>query len=227
LADEILVLDSGSSDGTEAIAREYGARWETQEWLGFVGQKNRALELATHEWVLSLDADEALSPLLIEELKQLKDVDDQNLPVAYRMPRCVFYDEKWIRHGDWYPDRLVRLFRREQAKYTGGKVHERLEVEGQIATLKGDIEHFSFIDSQDHRERGQKYAQLWAESALEKGKRSTCLDPLSHAAYRWLRGYVLRAGFLDGAQGWNIAWLSTREVYLKYRLLRQMSRNHL
>ncbi|HWH70893.1 MAG TPA: glycosyltransferase family 2 protein [Candidatus Sulfotelmatobacter sp.] len=222
LADEIVVLDSGSTDRTKAIARQFGARWEQQAWLGYVGQKNKVLSLAQHEWVLSLDADEELSAELRDEIRAFK----ANAPgpeiSGYDVPRCVLYEGRWIRHGDWYPDRLVRLFRRERARFTGGKVHERLEISGEIRSFQGELYHYSFTDAADHWARCQRYARLWAETQFAKGRKAGVLAPYYHAVFRWLRGYVLRAGFLDGSQGRRIAGFCAREVFLKYQLLREM-----
>src|SRR5258708_15498671 len=117
------------------------------------------------------------------------------------MPRCVPYEGRWIRHGDWYPDRLTRLFRRSCARFAGGKVHERLELPGTVRELRGDLYHYSFRDAADHWARCQKYARLWAETQTEAGRTTNAMAPYLHAAFRWFRGYVLRAGFLDGAQG--------------------------
>lgn len=222
LADEIVVLDSGSSDRTCEIARNLGAVVHHQDWLGYVGQKNRVLSLASHRWVLSLDGDEALSPGLREEIARLKHGGEPEECSGFSMPRCVLYRGRWIRHGDWYPDRLVRLFRRDRARFAGGKVHERLELEGEIRELRSDIEHYSFKDEEDFRARSARYARLWAETRLENGGRAGPLDAVSHAMFRWLRNYVLRRGFLDGAQGWEIAALCAREVHLKYSILRKM-----
>ena len=144
------MLDSGSQDGTERIAREFGARFEHQDWLGYVGQKNQVLSLASNEWVFSLDADEELSHELREELKSLKRTEITSMLDGFSFPRCVCYEGKWIRHGDWYPDRLVRLFRRSKARFEGGKVHERLELAGNVQTLSGEIHHYSFKDAADH-----------------------------------------------------------------------------
>ena len=224
LADEILVLDSGSTDSTEAIAHEFGARWEVRKWPGYMQQKNNVIQMASYDWVLSLDADEAVSSDLRAVLKRLKEEGDSAEAGGYSMKRCVFYEDRWIRHGDWYPDRLVRLFRREGANFVGGRVHERLELAGKVIELNGDIEHHSFADSKDHWARCQKYAWLWAEDARDSGKHGWPLEPLLHGVFRWLRGYVFRGGFLDGQQGWRIAVLNAREVYLKYRLLRLLNR---
>ena len=223
LADEIVVLDSGSTDGTAKIARRFGAIFTHQDWLGYVGQKNKVLALARHPWVLSLDADEELSPELRDEIRLLKEVEPAEDRSGFSVPRCVFYERRWIRHGDWYPDRLVRLFRRERGRFAGGKVHERLEIEGRIVALHGELYHYSFRGSADHWARCQNYARLWAETQHEAGRRANAAAPYLHAAYRWLRGYVLRRGFLDGKQGWRIAALCARETYLKYRLLREMN----
>ena len=224
LADEIVVLDSGSTDGTAKIARRFGAAFAHQDWLGYVGQKNKALSLAKYPWIFSLDADEELSPELRDEIRLFKGLEPANDRSGFSVPRCVYYEGRWIRHGDWYPDRLVRLFRRERARFAGGKVHERLEIEGRIVALHGELHHYSFKNAADHWDRCRKYARLWAETQREEGKSANAAAPYLHAAFRWLRGYVLRRGFLDGKQGWRIAVLNAREAYLKYRLLREMNR---
>jgi len=223
LADEIVVLDSGSTDGTEKIARHFGGHWEHQDWLGYVGQKNKVLSLARHPWVCSLDADEELSPELRDEIRWLKEMEPSDDRAGFNMPRCVLYEGRWIRHGDWYPDRVVRLFRRGRARFVGGKVHERLEVTGRIVPLCGEIYHYSFRDAADHWGRCQKYARLWAETQHEAGRTPGAVAPHLHAMFRWFRGYVLRRGFLDGKQGWRIGVFCAREAFLKYRLLRRMN----
>jgi glycosyltransferase involved in cell wall biosynthesis len=224
LADEIVVLDSGSTDDTEKTARQFNVRWQHQDWLGFVAQKNRVLSLAKNPWVFSLDADEELSPELRDEIKLLKGVEPADDRSGFSVNRCVCYEGKWIRHGDWYPDRLVRLFRRDRARFAGGKVHERLEIEGRVVKLWGELHHYSFTDAADHWARCQKYARLWAESQHEAGRTAGALAPTLHAFFRWLRAYVLRRGFLDGRLGWRIATYAAGEVFLKYRLLREMQR---
>ncbi|HSH93251.1 MAG TPA: glycosyltransferase family 2 protein [Roseimicrobium sp.] len=223
LADEIVILDSGSTDATQSIARKFNAVWHHQDWLGYVGQKNKVLSLATHDWVFSIDADEELSSALRDEVKAVKQGSIPDAVSGFSVPRCVRYEGRWIRHGDWYPDRLTRLFRRSRAKFAGGKVHERLELEGTVEEFQGDLHHFSFKDAADHWARCQKYARLWAETQHENGRTAGALAPYTHAAFRWFRGYVLKRGFLDGAHGWRIAGFCAREVFLKYRLLHELA----
>ena len=138
------------------------------------------------------------------------------------MPRCVLYENRWIRNGDWYPDRLVRLFRRECAEVVGGRIHERIQGSGIISKLAGEIEHHSFKNRADHWDRCCKYAALWAEEKFEEGKNCSRISAYAHASFRWIRGYLLRGGFLDGKQGLQIANLCAREVFLKYSLLRNL-----
>ena len=152
LVDEIIIVDSGSVDGTRKIAQKFSARWIEREWLGYVEQKNYTLAQASHDWILCLDADEALSPHLLSEMLCLK--HELELPRdinGFSVPRCVFYDGRWIKNGDWYPDRLVRLFRNGTSQFEGGKVHERLNHIGGILKLHGDLEHYSFQNEEDHR----------------------------------------------------------------------------
>ncbi len=226
-ADEVVVVDSGSADRTREIAAEAGARVIAQPWLGYVGQKNFVIGQATHEWIFSIDADEEVSGDLRIEIEALKSASNQSPPACagYRMPRCVRYEGRWIRHGDWYPDRLVRLFRKTKARFVGAKVHERLELSGDFRDLRGELFHYSFENRADHSKRCQTYARLWAESAFEAGKRAGPLSGPLHSAFRWARGYLLRGGFLDGPQGWHIARMCAAEVHLKYTLLRRMRAN--
>ncbi|MEI6713229.1 MAG: glycosyltransferase family 2 protein [Verrucomicrobiota bacterium] len=227
VADEILIVDSQSTDGTCEIASKFGVSWHVIPWEGYVRQKNHVLRLAAHPWVFSIDADEALSPELLQEIRLLKarNTESEDSEISgYSMPRCVLYEGRWIRHGDWYPDRLVRLFQKSRAAFAGGRIHERLEVQGPIQLLSGELEHHSFKDSEDHFARCQKYARLWAEEKFEQGRKAGLAAPALHAVFRWIRGYLLRGGFLDGSQGLKIAAFCAYEVFLKYSLLRQMRR---
>ncbi len=225
VVDEIVVIDSGSSDGTVTLAQSFGARVIPQPWLGYVGQKNFALDQAAHPWVLSIDADEELSPefaAAITKLRQDPAADPPGAPNGYTVSRLVFYRGKWIRHGDWYPDRLVRLFRRAAARFTGGRVHEKLEIAGRHPLLPGELHHYTYTDPADRAARSRHYAELWAQTALEKGRRTWPGIGVAHAALRFVRGYFFKAGFLDGAAGFDVARGNAAEVTLKYRLLREM-----
>jgi glycosyltransferase involved in cell wall biosynthesis len=226
VVDDIVVVDSGSTDRTLEIARSFSARIVEQPWLGYVGQKNLALDQTLHPWVLSIDADEELSPELAEAITRLRHdpaADAANAPNGYTVSRLVFYRGKWIRHGDWYPDRLVRLFRRAEARFTGGRVHEKLEIAGPHPLLPGELHHFTYTDAADRARRCAKYAALWAESAREAGRRTWPGIGISHAALRFVRGYLFKGGFLDGAAGFDVARGNAREVRLKYQLLSELN----
>ena len=201
-----------------------GGEWSRDEGEALGTEFDEVLgeQVATGEVV---DADEEISPVLAQEIARIKQTGAPDNVAGYSMPRCVLYEGRWIRHGDWYPDRLTRLFRKTGARFVGGKVHERLELAGgRGVSLRGDLFHYSFKDAADHWARCQKYAQLWAETQYEAGRTFGPFAPWSRSAFRWLRGYWLRGGFLDGPQGWRIARMNAREVFLKHRLLQQMRR---
>jgi glycosyltransferase involved in cell wall biosynthesis len=222
VVDEIVVVDSGSTDRTREIAaKDFGARVLERPWEGFVAQKNFALAQATHPWVLSIDGDEELSPGLQARMVLLRRFPRARPPAGYAFSRVVCYQGQWIWHGDWYPDILVRLFQRDRARFAGARVHERLELDGCAELLSGHLHHFTYRDRDDRSRRIERYARLWAESARERGRRSWPWSPPLHAAARFIRGYVLRCGWLDGPLGWEIAAGNAREAWLKYRFLRR------
>ena len=223
LVDEVLLVDSGSTDGTLQIAHDAGARIIIQPWLGYVAQKNFTLEHAAYPWVLSIDADEEVSPELAASIRELRESASVDLPTApngYRVSRMVFYRGRWIRHGDWYPDHLVRLFRRDEARFIGGHVHEKLEIAGQHPLLPGHLHHYTYASADARKARCAQYATLWAQTAYEAGRRASPWTGPLHALARFGKGYFLKRGFLDGAIGYDIALGNAREVALKYRLLR-------
>ena len=225
LVDEIVVVDSGSTDATMEIARAFNARVVHQDWLGYVGQKNFALNQAVHPWVLSIDADEQVSPQLASSILQVKNdpaAEAPDAPNGYEISRIVFYRGQWIRHGDWYPDRLVRLFRRAEARFEGGHVHEKLVISGGHPILRGQLHHFTYDTVADRASRCAKYASLWALSAYEQGRKAHVWTGPIHALVRLLRGFIIKGGWLDGAIGWDIALGNAREVWLKYKLLREL-----
>jgi glycosyltransferase involved in cell wall biosynthesis len=220
IADEIVIVDSGSTDRTPFIATDYNARFIRHDWEGYVGQKNFALSKARYDWILSIDADEALSPELRAELLALKEKPPAEAVSGFSMPRVVCYQGVWVRFGDWYPDVLVRFFRKGRGQFAGGKVHERLEVQGEILPLTGELHHYSFKDEADYRARMEHYSSLWADTAKAAGKSARAWTPAVRAAARFLRSYILKGGFRGGALGLRLARLQATEVYLKYQKLR-------
>lgn len=222
IADEIVIVDSGSTDRTPFIATDHNARFIRHDWEGYAAQKNFALSKARHDWVLSLDADEALSPELKAEILALKAAGPAPEASGYSMPRVVCYQGTWIRFGDWYPDVLVRLFRKDRARFAGAWVHERLEVNGPVLPLRGELYHHSFKDEADYRARMEHYSSLWAEGAREAGKSAAPWSAPGHAVARFLRSYLVKGGWRGGALGFRLAWLQATEVALKYRKLRDL-----
>lgn len=219
VADEVIVVDSGSRDSTLEIARASGALVVTQPWLGYVGQKNFAISQATHDWILSVDADEELSEELRHSLRSLKHQIDH--PSGYVISRIVEYQGKKIYYGDWFPDRLVRLFQKSKSQFEGGDVHERLKIEGTTKRLNGFLWHYTYENPEDRQRRLYSYATLWLKSAIRKNKKVHFCSPWIHAGWRFLRGYFLKQGFRNGALGLEIAWGNATEVYWKYQLLYQ------
>jgi glycosyltransferase involved in cell wall biosynthesis len=224
IADEIVVVDSGSTDATRKIAESAGARFIHHDWEGYVGQKNFALTQASHDWILSIDADEELDPALRAQIQQIKNSDQASLPAGYAFSRIVFYNGKWIRHGDWFPDILVRLFDRRKAWFAGGHVHERLETQGVTATINsGFLRHYTYKNKIDRENRIQRYAELWARSAHEQGRKAGPLTGPLHALVRLVRGLIVKGGILDGRAGIEIAMGNAKEVLLKYKKLRELN----
>jgi len=223
VADEIVIVDSGSIDQTRLIAETAGARWLVNPWQGYVAQKNFALSQTHAPWVLLIDADEELSPRLREGLLEFKTSPPTEPINGLRFPRVVFYQGRWIRFGDWYPDRLVRVVRRGQAQFTGGAVHERLVVKGEIRDLSGELFHYSFRDEEDYLKRMDHYSDLWAGQALKDRKHAFPWTPHLRAAARFLRSYLLKGGWKGGGLGCRLAVLQAREVRLKYAKLRKLS----
>ncbi len=228
LVDEIVVVDSGSTDATVELAHDFGARVYEQPWLGFVGQKNFALSKTSQDWVFSIDADEEVSPELREEIESLKWHLKQRGASenvwGYAIPRRVYYHGRWILHGDWNPDYVTRLFYKPYGVFAGGEVHESVLVEGRVERLNGLLWHYTYRDETDHLARIEKYSTLWACSKFREGKRANALSPFWRSAFRFVRAAVLKRGFLDGTVGWRIARLSAHEVFLKYQKLRQLQR---
>ena len=218
--DEIVVVDSGSSDRTVEIAAKLGARVIDRAWEGYSSQKNFAADQANHDWILSIDADEALSELLEAEIWRLK----KNGPThdAYAMPRLAQYLGRWILHSGWYPDRKVRLYHRRKATWTGDFVHETLSVSGRTAGLEAKLLHFTCDSLSEHLRTLDRYTTLAAEQLIEQRRWITFWHLFFRPWWEFFRTYFLKRGFLDGAEGLAIAWLGAIYQFLKYAKARNM-----
>ena len=213
--DELLVVDSLSDDDTAEVARRCGARVIERPFRGYRDQKQFAVEQASHDWVLCLDADERISPALRAEIERARDAGFA-AAAGYSMPRCTDYFGRMIRHGNWYPDRKLRLFDRRRGRWSGREVHERVQCDGPVLRLAGEIEHFAYRDLADQQRRLSRYARMMAEQMHAEGRRAGLRHLLANPAWRFLRGYVLRGGFLDGWRGFAIAVLDAQYVFDKF-----------
>ena len=220
-ADEILVLDSGSNDRTVEIASKLGARVEEASWHGYAAQKNIAAALAKHDWILSLDADESLSEALEAEIWHIK----KSGPACdgYTMPRLAQYLGKWILHSGWYPDRKIRLFNRQRAKWVGEFVHESVTVDGRLGHLESNLLHFTCSSLSEHLKSMDRYTTLAAQEIVARGKPVTVSQLLIDPPWTFLNTYLVKRGFLDGLEGLTIAYMAAFYNYLKYAKARQMS----
>jgi glycosyltransferase involved in cell wall biosynthesis len=216
-ADEVIVVDSGSSDDTVSIARGRGVRVEHRDWTGWIDQKNFAASLATHDWIFSLDADERITPSLAAEVRAL--LAGEPARRGYRMPRVTFHLGRWIRTTDFYPDYQTRLYDRRAARWRGRYVHESVGVDGPVGRLKNEIEHYSFRDLRDQIERANTYTTLAARQMAEAGRRAGPFDLIVHPPAAFLRNYVLRRGFLDGGAGLTLSLVNAWSVFLKFAKL--------
>ncbi len=217
-ADERIVLDGGSSDATVAIARSQGARVEVvQDWPGFGPQKNRALDLATGDWVLSLDADEQVSSALRSEIEKV--TGTPGAFAVYRMPRSSCYCGRELRHGGWWPDYVVRLFKRGEARFSEDLVHEKLVTDLPVGTLTHPLRHATYTTLEEALDKANHYSSLGAQQAFERGERATLLSALGHGSWAFFRTYVLRRGFLDGGHGFLLAASNAQATFYRYAKL--------
>ena len=218
--EEIVVVDNGSTDATLEICRRYTDRIFHRVWTGYVDQKNYAAEKSSHDWILSLDADERLSPGLKDEVWRLREAGFKHS--GYRMPRVAHFMGRWIRHGDWYPDPQLRLFDRRQGRWQGGRLHESVKVQGSTGWLQGEIEHYTYRSLFDYLVRLNKYSTLAAADYHQRGRNATALKLLGHPPITFLRGYILKRGFLDGVPGLMVAVMAAVSVYFKYAKLYEL-----
>jgi glycosyltransferase involved in cell wall biosynthesis len=215
VADEILILDSNSTDQTVAIAESKGAVVKQEVFKGFIQKKNKAVELASYDYVLSLDADEALDPVLSDSICRAKENFKSH---AYRMNRCSNYCGKFIRHGSWYPDTKIRLFDRKIALWGGTNPHDKIILPDNTETehLKGDILHYSYHTISEHVAQNNKLSTLAAESLFASGKKTNLFNVFAHPWWAFFQCYVIRAGFLDGLFGLVIAIQISHMTFLKH-----------
>ena len=216
----IVVLNEEVRDGTEEIATRFGAKVFREPWKGFVGQKNSVAEKATQGWLLNLDADEVVTPELAEEIRAAVS-QPQPAHAAYEFPRCTYYCGRWIRHGDWYPDRVLRLWQRGKARWTGEEPHARLEVTGPIGRLQSDLHHHSNESIARQIAKIAPYQSDFVSRRVAAGKPSGVFELAIRPAWRFLRAYFLRLGFLDGWQGLYIAGLSSFSTLTRYAMVRE------
>jgi glycosyltransferase involved in cell wall biosynthesis len=215
----IVVLNEDVRDGTDRIAVSHGAKVFREAWKGHIAQKNSAMEKAAQPWILGLDADEAVSDKLRDEILALPD-SWANF-AAYSFPRCTNYFGRWIRHGEWYPDRCTRLWQRGKARWSGIDPHDRLSVEGATGKLRGDLLHYGAETLNKQVAKTVAYADDFARHCQEEGRRVHLADLAVRPVWRFARGYGLKLGFLDGWQGFTIAWMTAFYTFLRYARARE------
>jgi len=216
-ADEIIVVDSGSTDGTADLARAKGARVIARDWPGYPAQKNFAASQATHDWILSVDADERVTPELAGEIERT--IAAAPSAAGYRVPRVTFHLGRWMRSTDWYPDYQLRLYDRRRARWAGKYVHESVKADGPVEYLRSELQHFAYRDHAHHLETMDRYTTLAAKQMFEEGRRAGFFHLLVHPPAAFFRNYVLRGGFRDGKAGWNVSAMNARYVRLKFAKL--------
>ncbi|WP_456397290.1 glycosyltransferase family 2 protein [Desulfurobacterium sp.] len=213
LADEIVIVDSGSTDKTVEIAKSLGARVVFREFDNFINQKNYALSLCTKDWVLFLDDDEIVDEQLKEEIRKIKEKGSKY--EGFKINRLTNYLGKWIKHA-WYPDWHVRLAKRTSCRWKGDEVHETLKVSGKIGYLKGNILHYSYPDIKTHVDKINLYTTLYAKGAYKRGKRFSTLKMVSSSIGAFIRRFFIKKGLLDGFEGFIISVMSSYYTFLKY-----------
>jgi glycosyltransferase involved in cell wall biosynthesis len=212
-ADEIVVVDSGSTDNTVAIARQLATRVEVRDWPGYSAQKNYAAGIASNDWILSLDADERVSTELAREIRELL----AGVPAArgYRIPRVAWYLGKWIRSTDWYPDYQLRLYDRRAGTWNGRRVHESVVLDGVAGQLRHELHHYAYRDLSHHLATIDRYTTLAAEQWIAEGRTTSSFELFFHPRFAFIRNYLLRGGIKDGAPGLLISKLNSYYVFLK------------
>jgi glycosyltransferase involved in cell wall biosynthesis len=220
VCDEIVVMDSFSTDLTEEICRKEDVSFLQHKWLGYAGSKNLANEKASNNWILSIDADEALSPQLRDSILGVKEKLSNKF---YSFNRITNYCGTWIRHSGWYPDTKIRIFNREKAHWEG-TLHEKLIFDQRIPVeiLKGDLLHYSYYTPGDHERQIERYSTLAAQEMKTKGKKPWILKEIFLPISKFIETYIIKKGFLDGRAGFNISVMTAKATKLKYQKLRQL-----
>ncbi len=226
IADEIVVVDSFSTDNTEAICKAYSVKFIQQKFLGYGKQKNHALDHCSNNFVLSLDADEALSPELDKEIRKLK--SKSLLPDGFSMNRLNYFCDKFIRHGHWYPDKKIRLVNKQKARWTEATIHEEIKMEAgaSVQHLKADILHYTFYSIEEMILQGNKFSTIAAQEKFDQQKKAGIIDLLINPFWSFFTGYIVKAGFRDGFYGFLIAKTDAYFTFLKYAKLIRLQRQH-
>jgi glycosyltransferase involved in cell wall biosynthesis len=214
VADEIVIVDSFSHDRTVEIAKQFKAKVLQQEFLGYIQQKNFAIQQASNDFILALDADEALSAELQNSINRAKNESNGD---AYTMSRLTSYCGQWIKHGGWYPDRKIRLFNRKVARWGGINPHDKIEVDNNVKVklIGGDILHYTYYNISEHIQQADRFTKIMAKDLFDKGKRTNLLRILFKPKARFFRDYIFKCGFLDGYNGLLIAIISSYAVFLR------------
>ena len=222
-ADEVVVVDSGSTDATVAIARRHGARVETRSWAGYGAQKNFAASLASNDWIVSIDADERVPPDLAAEIRALLQRGPEQ--PGYRIPRVTWYLGRWIRGTDWYPDYQLRLYDRRAGEWTGRRVHESVALRESPGQLHHALQHYAYRDLSHHLATIDRYTTLAAEQWRTEGRSVSFAGLVFHPAGAFLRNYLLRRGFTQGVPGLIVSILNSYYVFLKLAKLYELARS--
>lgn len=221
----IVVINDEVSDRTREIAEALGAKVFREPWKGHIAQKNSAAEKATQDWVFGLDADEVVTPELRNEIQHLFASGTPPEFDAYSMPRLNLYCGRWLRHGDWYPDRKTRLWRRGSAHWGGKDPHDKVVTRGEVGKLGGDLMHYSMDSLEHHVRKAVSYGSIFAEQYPSDGSVIGPVGLWARPAWRFFRGYLLRLGFLDGWQGFVVAKMIAFESFLRYAKVREIQQN--
>lgn len=213
-ADEIIVVDSGSTDSTTDICREYTDRILMTDWPGPGAQRNRAIDMATGDWILALDADEWVTPELKAEIQAV--IREPGNRVAFEMPRLSSYCGRYMRHSGWWPDRITRLFRRGSARFNAELIHDHIIVDGEVGRLSSHLMHEAFDDMEDVLSKVNRYSTDGARVMFDHGRKASLFTAVLHSLWSFIHTYIIRAGFLDGREGFMLAVSNAEGTYYKY-----------